>query len=525
MVDRRRRRAPAAAALSLAFALGACGGNGPAHASASAPAAETERAPERPRLDGSLRERVERAVSDVVARWTADAESRSQGRAPRSKIRVSVHVSDLASSEELVAFRADEARVPASNMKLATTAAALVLLGAQAEFRTFVEAAGPLEGGVLRGDLVVRAGGDPLVLPDGSGAVEGRLFELARELRAGGLERVSGDLVLDEGNFLAPAPGPEWPSADQHWQAYCALSSGLSINGGVIQAVVTPDKAGARARVEVHPLPHGLRSGIDVLTTAGGKIDVRVGASASTATVRGTIPAGTAPFTAEFAHPDPPLYFGSVLAAELERAGIELDGSLRRERGASGGALLGELRSRVADTLPLINAESKNSVADQLFLVLGWKVNGRGDREGGSAATRASLERLGVSTAGFAQVDGSGLSRANRLTTRQLSSLVSAVIARGEDEAQLFRASLAVAGASGTLAQRMLGTAAEGRVHGKTGWISGVSALSGLAETLSNRQLAFSILIEYPPEAGGLNTSSFKPMQDEILSVLVAEGP
>ncbi len=523
MVDRRRRRATAAAALSLAFALGACGENGAAHA--SAPAAETAPAPERPRLDGSVRERVERAVSDVVGRWTADAERRSQGRAPRSKIRVSVHVSDLASGQELVALRADEARMPASNMKLATTAAALVLLGARAEFRTPLEAAGPLDSGVLRGDLVVRAGGDPLVLPDGSGAAEGRLLELARELRARGLERVSGDLVLDEGNFLVPAPGPEWPSADQHWQAYCALSSGLSIHGGVIQAVVTPSQAGARARVEVHPLPHGLRSSIDVLTTAGGKIDVRVGASASTATVRGTIPAGTAPFTAEFAHPDPPLYFGNVLAAELERAGIALEGSVRRERGASGGALLGELRSRVADTLSLINAESKNSVADQLFLALGWQVSGRGDREGGSAATRAALERLGVSTAGFAQVDGSGLSRANRLTTRQLSSLVAAVIERGEDEAQLFRASLAVSGASGTLAERMLGTAAEGRVHGKTGWISGVSALSGLAETLSERELAFSILVEYPPEAGGLNTSSFKPMEDEILSVLVAEGP
>jgi D-alanyl-D-alanine carboxypeptidase/D-alanyl-D-alanine-endopeptidase (penicillin-binding protein 4) len=493
---------------------------------AARPASATAEAARRaPPVEPSLRARLARGVAEIVARRAAEAEKRSRGAAPRAALHVAVLVRDVASGTELVAIRADAAQRPASNMKLVTTAAALVLLGADAEYVTPLEAAGELQDGVLAGDLVVRGSGDPLVLPDGRGAVEGRLTDLARKLRARGLARVTGDLVLDEGTFLVPGPGPEWPSSNQHWEEFCALSGGFSIHGGVIQAVVTPGKPGGAAVVEVHPVPHGLASAIGVTTSSGGRLDVRVGATARTVTVKGSIPAGSTPFTAEFAHPDPVAYFGSVLAAELARAGISIEGGVRRTRGAPGGKRLGELHSRVADTLALINSESHNAVADQLFLHLGNEVLGRGDRAGGAAAVRAALERLGVPPVGIVQVDGSGLSRADRVTARELVTLLSAVIDLGPDEAELYRGSLALAGRTGTLEERMRGTVAEGRVRAKTGWINGVSALSGLAETMAGGELVFSILVEYPAQVGGLNTSVWKPMQDEILVLLVGEGP
>jgi D-alanyl-D-alanine carboxypeptidase/D-alanyl-D-alanine-endopeptidase (penicillin-binding protein 4) len=491
-------------------------------AAAPAPSAP---APTREALDPALRARLAAGVADIVARRTAEAEKRSKGAVSRSAIHVAILVRHVASGEEVVAIRADAAQRPASNMKLVTTAAALVLLGADAEFVTPFDAVGELRGGVLDGDLVVRASGDPLISPDGSGAVEGRLADLARKLRARGLARVSGDLVLDEGTFLEPGPGPEWPSADQRWEEFCALSGGFSIHGGVIQAVVTPGKAGSAARVALHPVPHGLADAVGVATSSGGRLDVRVGATRSTVTVKGSIPASAEPFTAEFAHPDPVAYFGSVLAAELERAGIAVDGGVRRERGVPPGKRMGELHSRIADALAAINAESRNSVADQLFLHVAHEVEGRGDREGGAAAVRAALARLGVPATGLVQVDGSGLSRADRVTARQLTALLSAAIELGPEEAELYRGSLALAGRSGTLEERMRGSVAEGRVRGKTGWINGVSTLSGIAETLAGGELVFSILVEYPADAGGLNTSTFKPMQDEILTWLVGEGP
>jgi D-alanyl-D-alanine carboxypeptidase/D-alanyl-D-alanine-endopeptidase (penicillin-binding protein 4) len=262
-----------------------------------------------------------------------------------------------------------------------------------------------------------------------------------------------------------------------------------------------------------------------VRTLAADTLDVRVGATVTTVTVQGEIAAGRGPFLAEFSHPDPVALFASVLRAELARAGVDLAGGVRRERGAAGGPVIAVLRSPVADALEPINTDSRNGVADQLFLALGLATFGQGSREAGRAATAGALERLGVASAGLVQVDGSGLSRDDRASARQIAALVAAVLALEPATALAFVDSLAVAGRTGTLAERMRGAAAQGRVFAKTGWISGASALSGVANALDGRELVFSILVAYPAEAGGLNSSCFKPMQDEMVALLVEDAP
>ncbi|MEW6074664.1 MAG: D-alanyl-D-alanine carboxypeptidase/D-alanyl-D-alanine-endopeptidase [Planctomycetota bacterium] len=460
----------------------------------------------------------------MAERWTAAAARVSRGRAPAASVRVAVSVRDVASGAELAALDADRPLRPASNMKLVTSAAALVLLGGGMEFLTPIEAGGPVVGGELWGDLVVRAAGDPLSSPDGDPRVEPRLLEVARAIRAAGIGVVTGDLVLDEGSFAVPAPGPGWPDPSQHWAEYCALSGGFTVNGGVLVADVFPGAVGTRARVEVHPSPHGLASDYDVRTTGGARLDVRVGATVSTVTVRGELPHTKAEFRAEFSHPRPVLLFASVFRAQLAAAGVVVRGGTRLERGARGGPRIAELRSPVDGTLRPINAESRNGVADQLFLALGHTLAGAGTREAAFAATRRALAELGVSTAGFRQVDGSGLSRDDRVSARQITALLRGVLAGDEGAAALYLDSLAVAGERGTLADRLAGSPARGRVRGKTGWIAGVSALSGVADPLAGGRLVFSILVEYPPDVGGLNNACFKPMQDEMAKILVEGG-
>ena len=461
----------------------------------------------------------------IVGRWIQKAEDKSKGKANARTVRVAVHVRELASGVELAARGADVPQTPASNMKLVTTAAALALLGPDVEFLTPFDALGPIEGGVLRGDLVLRACGDPVSEIDGDARVEGRLGRVARELHALGLRRVEGDLVLDEGAFLSPGPGPAWPSEDQHWQDFCALSGGFTLNGGVLQARVRSGKVGLAAELAVHPSPHGLRNNYGVKTTSSKRLDVRVGATRTTATVVGTIPAGTGLYLGEFSHPDPVQLFGNVLLSELSRAGIEIEGELRRQRDVARGRRLAELRSPVIDTLKPINSDSRNGVADQLFFAVGFTVTGKGDREGGREAVATALARLGVPAHGFVQVDGSGLSRDNRVSARQVTALLAAVLANPDGSARLYRDSLAVGGERGTLQKRLRGEATRGRVWGKTGWISGVSALSGVLRNVHGDELVFSILVEYPAALGGMNTSIFKPMQDEILTRLCEDRP
>lgn len=470
--------------------------------------------------DPELTRRIEAKVLEAVR----EAERRSRGKVTGANSVVAVRVVEPGTGRELVARLADQSLRPASNMKLVTSAAALVELGPGGEFETRFDTSADLSGGVLRGDLVVHAGGDPLFDPGADGAVGHLLRPVVEELRRAGVREVAGDLVLDEGTYLRPGPAPGWPPSSQYWQEHCALAAGLTANGSCLTAFVEAGAPGADAFSEVRPRPSGLER-VGKVTTASSRsrLDIAVGATARRATLRGTIPASVRTWSSRFAHPDPVGLFGETLVAALADGGIRVAGSVRRERGRPRGRLLALLRTPIREVLAPINADSNNAVADQLFLMLGERVVGEGSRAGGRRAVESALKRLGVSTDGLEQVDGSGLSRDDRVTARQLTALLDGVLDLDAGIREAFVDSLAVAGESGSLERRMRGTVAAGRVHAKTGWIRGTSALSGYVDTTGGRRLAFSILVAYP-DVGGLNTSVWKPMQDAICVELAGVG-
>jgi D-alanyl-D-alanine carboxypeptidase/D-alanyl-D-alanine-endopeptidase (penicillin-binding protein 4) len=117
------------------------------------------------------------------------------------------------------------------------------------------------------------------------------------------------------------------------------------------------------------------------------------------------------------------------------------------------------------------------------------------------------------------QVDGSGLSRDNKVSARQIAALIDAVLRLDARTSKPFLDSLAVGAESGTLDGRMKKADLAGRVHAKTGFINGTGALSGLVDARDGRKLVFSILVEYP-NIEGLNKSCWKPMEDAICEEL-----
>lgn len=471
-----------------------------------------------PGFDAALTGRVEALVMQAVA----EAARRSKGRVDGNNTTIAVQVFDPREGRVLVRRLASAALIPASNMKLVTSAAALVSLGHDWHFETVFHGTAPPRGGVLAGDLVVRAGADPLYDPAADGLVEHLLEPAVRQLVAAGVREVRGDLVLDEGSFQAPGPGPGWPSASQHWQAHCALSAGFSANAGCLTALVRPRGIGAAAFSEVRPRSNGLeRSGSVRTVKASARLDIAVGATSAHATLRGEIPASVPSWTSRFAHPDPVLLFEASLRRALERGGVSLAGGTRRQRGVPVDQELARLRTPLSSVLGPVNAESDNGVADQLYLALGAARGGAGTRAGGRQAVSEALERLGVSDQGLVQVDGSGLSREDRVTAEQLTGLLAAVLELEAAPRSAFLDSLAVSGTSGSLVGRMSGPELRGRVRAKTGWISGAGSLSGYVETSDGELLCFSILVQYPKVAG-LNKHCWKPMQDDICAQLAA---
>jgi D-alanyl-D-alanine carboxypeptidase/D-alanyl-D-alanine-endopeptidase (penicillin-binding protein 4) len=146
----------------------------------------------------------------------------------------------------------------------------------------------------------------------------------------------------------------------------------------------------------------------------------------------------------------------------------------------------------IAQLVTAMNLPSDNFIAETLIKRLGAAFGGGGSTAAGAAVVRASIAELGVRTTA---VDGSGLSRANRTSPKAVVSLLTAM-----DESELaapFEGSLPVAGRTGTLHDRMRGTAARDHCQGKTGTLSNVSALAGYCTTRDGGRVAFAFLMNY----------------------------
>jgi D-alanyl-D-alanine carboxypeptidase/D-alanyl-D-alanine-endopeptidase (penicillin-binding protein 4) len=187
---------------------------------------------------------------------------------------------------------------------------------------------------------------------------------------------------------------------------------------------------------------------------------------------------------------DPAIHAAAVLRAALHDAGVQVPGSVRRGRIPDAAVTLAAHASPPLSALiGDINEPSDNYAAELLLKVLGAKAGAAGTTFAGAAVVRSTLARLGVRATVY---DGSGLSRADRVSPRSVETLLERVAARPEGEA--LAASLPVAGRTGTLAKRMRSTAARERCQAKTGTLIGVSALSGYCTTVGGARLAFSFL-------------------------------
>ncbi len=493
-----------------------------AHAEAT-PVASPEQA-SRLTWSGPRDEVLFRRLENLVANAMADARRRDP-KAGQSA--VSYRVVDLADRRILAERQPEASLTPASNLKLLTTFAALRRAGLDGRFRTGVGTDGTLSGGVLDGDLIVTAGGDPLFDQEDATWGERRLAELARSVRAAGVTRVRGDLIADLSGFADAGPAPGWPKPEGHWTSSYALAAGLTVQGGMLRLTVHPAAAGGNCALELHPAPTGLSGSRQVRSVSSAVNDVRIGSieSALRLDVKGSYGAKLPPFTTDFRHADPPRLFLHVFREALERAGVAVEGELRGARVDGYRRELGSLTTPLAHYLRPVNRDSENSVAEALLLWLARERSGLATRENGFLAVREQLAQAGASADllapnRFHMAGGSGLSRDNRVTTALLTETLALAASLEPALAEAYVASLAAPG-EGTLDKRLTDPETALRVRAKSGWIGGASSLSGFVESPGG-PLAFSIVINYPRELGGFNTSVWKPLHDAIVTELCA---
>jgi len=466
----------------------------------------------------------------------ADRVSVAVQKRAHKTVRHSIGVWDAATGKRLYMRHADESRRTASVMKLATTAAALLALGADHEMTVEVRATSAPQNGVVRGDLVVEGTGDPGLSGHLEvGGVDGALARLAAAVRAAGVVRVTGDLVLDTSAFGGPDRHPGWGWREGTYDWYMAPVTALTLADGCIDVTAVPGAAsGAPARLDVSPIGAQVSFDNRVTTTkVRKKHTLAFGPPDRNGRIRATGSVIQA-YTASIACADPPTVFGGAFRRALTDAGVEIVGNNRVVRGPPAapwprtarqtGVVVARHATTLADAVTVTNHRSQNLWAELILRTLGAfgalnESSGDpggalgGSFEGGAHAVRSVIWPEGNVPPGFTQQDGSGLARGNKATVGALADVLFRIYR--SDHRLLFMESLAKGGdPGGTLKKRFRDKRFAGRVLGKTGTLRDTSALAGFMHSENGRVLIFVILCEGP-------VGRSRDLQDAVVSALL----
>ena len=389
--------------------------------------------------------------------------------------------------------------MPASNLKILTLAAAAETLGWDYRFTTTLETSAPVEGGALKGDLIVRGSGDPTINSRGNRA-SAVFDEWAAGLKAAGITRIDGNVVGDDRAFDRRL-GQGW-SWDYLQDGYAAPAGALEFNEDTATLAIRPGpKAGDAAVLELPPstglgLLHNVVTGEPGSPTA---IDVERPPAGSDLNVTGSIAVDAKPESRTVAVANPALYFAHALTLALIERGIAVRGipatfqpsTLQQPQPRT--VLLSSQSPPLREIATTMMKVSQNLYAETLLKAIGAAKGGAGTSENGRHAAADVFASWGIAPGGYVQADGSGLSRYDYVTADLLVTLLEHLF-KDPRHKEAFMATLPIAGTDGTIASRMKATRAEANAIAKTGSISNVRALSGYVKTRDGETLAFSIL-------------------------------
>jgi len=436
---------------------------------------------------------------------------------------VGVSIRDVATSALVADARGGTAMVPASNMKVLTTGAALHVLGAEWSFRTRLLRDGDRLTVVGDGDPSL---GDPAL--DGARTTEQLMDGWVAAVRAAGVRRVR-ELVADDRILDREFTHPSWP-ADQLNASYCAQVAGLNIHENLLGFVLAAS-GGRPAVVRTEPASSWVSVETGRATARSGKGTEQTIGIARTEdpwrfSLRGNMKAVPAqPITA--CVQDPPRYFALYLADRLRAGGIAVDAvrtAAPSDPAATGADAAPPIERTLAQVIAECNTESHNLYAEALLKRIGAARSGRPGSwtNGGEALAAAVDERLGsgIAARALAVSDGSGLSRDNRVAPGLVTAWL-ASMARDPKLSAPYVASLAVAGRTGTVAKRFPSLdAGTVFVPCKTGYINGVSCLSGcVGRPGAMPRYAFSVMCNDLSKARN-DVAKAKDLQERIVMIL-----
>ena len=405
-----------------------------------------------------------------------------------------IEIFSLDRQEILYQTRNDQLFIPASNLKLITTAAALKSLGPDYRYSTRLFTSGKLQGDTLHGDLYIKGYGDPKLVTE-------QMWLLVKKLKNLPLRKIVGNIIADDSYFDSERHVKTWKHTGGS-EAYNAPLGALSFNFNTVTVYVSPgEHPGDPPRVILEPdtqylkinnqartLPRKKKGRLQVHRIHRGDHDeIFIGGEISQSRPRARYFVNIT---------DPANYSVSVFKEYLEQVGIEVTGESSKGEVPKGAKLLINHKSEpLALALRGLNKFSNNFVAEQIVKTLAAKKFGPpGTTENGLKIIYDYMQSLGFFSDQFTIVDGSGLSRQNRLSPSQIIKILDRV-RRDLSIFPEFISALGVMGVDGNVRKRMNGVEDSQKARVKTGTLKSVSSLSGYFQSMDGEQLAFSLLM------------------------------
>ena len=410
-------------------------------------------------------------------------------------------------------FNADKPMNPASVMKLVTTYAALELLGPAYAWKTEAYALGPINDGVLEGDLAFKGYGDPKFGFE-------QFWLLLRQLRDKGLREIRGNLLLDRSHFASTAHDPARFDGEP-LRPYNVGPDALLVNYKAVRLTFAPDAARRILTVSAEPFPPQFDLVNLVKLTDGTcgsawyegiRMDLAETGAVARLILTGSYPAACGEKTRSVSVMSHPQFVAGVFRQLWKELGGTFNGGLREGILPAEARLLARGESpALAEVVRDINKFSNNVMARQLYLTLGAEASKRPARgEDAEAAIHAWLAEKEMRMPELVIENGAGLSRLNRISADSLGRLLAAAFA--SPVMPEFIASLPLAGIDGTMRKRLNGNGVAGRAHVKTGYLEGVRAIAGYVLDRRGRRNIVVFMVNHH------NAGASKAAQDALLT-------
>lgn len=456
-----------------------------------------------------------RVADSIKSHFMADTSLRNAA--------ISMSFVETTSSKVIMETTPQLCLTPASIQKLATTAAALDILGKDFCFETKINARGCIKGHCLEGDLVVIGGGDPTL---GSkyfaSTPKTFLTQWAAKIKGAGIDTIKGSIITDESIFIDNEIPSTWIWEDIG-QYYGAAATGISIYDNIFSIFFTTGNIGTTTKViRTYPEIPGLTINNEVIASGVQRDNAYVFSCPNDCCnidIRGSLPHNRKSFSIKSSIPQPATLLVYDFTKAMKDAGITIENnktfSTNKYSNKDLDSTLFINRSpKLTEIIKVLNYNSVNLFAEALCKQIGLSVKGEGSTQAGVDALKKYWETKGIEANSFFLADGSGLSRFNATTAKAITDVL--LEAKKTDKSGYFEESLPIAGRDGTMLMYFTNSVLKQKAHIKSGSMTRVRSFAGYMTTMHGNNIAFSVIVNNFGCSGSVMASKLEKLLEDV---------